>query len=151
MRQSSFFIELAQNSTFEEIAHLLIHGNLPTEAELEEYKKKLKKMRSLPPQLKAILEQVPANSHPMNVMQVACAAMGTIFPEKENLNIPDTRDIIDRLVASFGSMLIYWWQYTRSVWTQLSISSPPWPTCKASVIRSVRQMPESLTQALRLR
>ncbi len=107
-------IELAQNSTFEEIAHLLIHGALPTSAELAEYKKKLKGMRSIPPQLKAVLEQIPANSHPMNVMQVACSAMGTIFPEKDNFNIQDARDIINRLVASFGSMLIYWWTYSRT-------------------------------------
>ena len=107
-------IELAQKSTFEEIAHLLVHGSLPTQSELNGYKAKLKNFRSLPPQVKTVLEQIPASAHPMNVLQVGCSTMGTIYPEKESLNIQDARNIIDMLVASFGSMLIYWWTYSRS-------------------------------------
>ncbi len=107
-------IELAQNSTFEEVAHLLIHGALPTQAELDEYKRKLRAMRSIPPQLKAVLEQIPANAHPMNMLQVACSTMGTIYPEKDGLNIQGAKDIVDNLIASFGSMLLYWWFYSRS-------------------------------------
>jgi len=107
-------IELAQNSTFEEVAHLLIHGALPTQAELDEYKRRLQGMRSIPPQLKAVLEQIPANAHPMNVLQVACSTMGTIYPEKDGLDMQGAKVIIDGLVASFGSMLLYWWFFSRS-------------------------------------
>ena len=107
-------IELAQRSTFEEVAYLLIHGSLPTQSDLNEYKNKLKGMRSLPPQVKAVLEQIPAAAHPMNVLQVGCSTMGTIYPEKENLNMQDAKNIINMLIASFGSMLLYWWTYSRS-------------------------------------
>ena len=106
-------IELARKSTFEEVAYLLIHGSLPTQSDLNEYKNKLRGMRSLPPQVKAVLEQIPASAHPMNVLQVGCTTMGTIYPEKENLNMQDARNIINMLIASFGSMLLYWWQYSH--------------------------------------
>jgi 2-methylcitrate synthase len=107
-------IELAQNSTFEEVAYLLIHGELPTQSALNEYKKMLKGFRGLPPQVMAVLEQIPVSAHPMNVLQVACSTLGTIYPEKDDLNIQNSRAIIDRLIASFGSMLVYWWTYSRT-------------------------------------
>lgn len=105
--------ELARESTFEEVAFLLLYDQLPNLSELKDYKRKLKSMRSLPVQLKIILEAIPAAAHPMDVLRTGCSALGTIFPEKEDRNIPGTRDILDRLVACFGSMLLYWWYYSH--------------------------------------
>lgn len=107
-------VELARHSTFEEVAHLLIHDELPTESQLKEYKRKLKSLRGLPVQLKTVLESIPAAAHPMDVLRTGCSALGTILPEKEDRNIPGTRDILDRLIASFGSMLLYWWFYSQN-------------------------------------
>ncbi len=98
-------VELARQSTFEEVAYLLIHGDLPTESQLKDYKKKLKKLRGVPAQVKAVLEQIPAATHPMDVMRTACSYLGTVLPEKDDQNVQGARDIIDRLIASFGSML----------------------------------------------
>ncbi len=107
-------VELAESSTFEEVAYLLIHGELPTQSELKEYKNKLIGFRSLPMEVRTVLEHVPAAAHPMDVLRTGCSALGTVLPEKENLNIQGARDIIDRLLASFGSMLLYWWHYSQS-------------------------------------
>ena len=107
-------VELARQSTFEEVAYLLIHGDLPTESQLKDYKKKLKKLRGVPAQVKAVLEQIPAATHPMDVMRTACSYLGTVLPEKDDQNVQGARDIMDRLVASFGSMLIYWWHFTEN-------------------------------------
>jgi 2-methylcitrate synthase len=107
-------VELARQSTFEEVAYLLIHGDLPTESQLKDYKKKLKKLRGVPAQVKAVLEQIPAATHPMDVMRTACSYLGTVLPEKDDQNVQGARDIIDRLIASFGSMLIYWWHFTQN-------------------------------------
>jgi 2-methylcitrate synthase len=106
-------VELAKQSTFEEVAHLLLYDTLPTESQLRDYKRKLMGLRSLPVQLKTVLECLPAAAHPMDVLRTGCSALGTILPEKEDRNIPGTRDILDRLVASFGSMLLYWWYYSH--------------------------------------
>jgi 2-methylcitrate synthase len=107
-------VELARRSTFEEIAYLLIHGDLPTESQLKDYKKKLKKLRGIPVQVKAVLEQIPAATHPMDVMRTACSYLGTVLPEKDDQNIQGARDIVDRLIASFGSMLLYWWHFSQN-------------------------------------
>jgi 2-methylcitrate synthase len=107
-------VELARKSTFEEIAYLLIHGDLPTESQLKDYKKKLKKLRGIPAQVKAVLEQIPAATHPMDVMRTACSYLGTVLPEKDDQNIQGARDIIDRLITSFGSMLLYWWHFSQN-------------------------------------
>jgi 2-methylcitrate synthase len=107
-------VELARKSTFEEIAYLLIHGDLPTESQLKDYKKKLKKLRGIPAQVKAVLEQIPAATHPMDVMRTACSYLGTVLPEKDDQNIQGARDIVDRLIASFGSMLLYWWHFSQN-------------------------------------
>jgi 2-methylcitrate synthase len=107
-------VELARRSTFEEIAYLLIHGDLPTESQLKDYKKKLKKLRGIPAQVKAVLEQIPAATHPMDVIRTACSYLGTVLPEKDDQNIQGARDIIDRLIASFGSMLLYWWHFSQN-------------------------------------
>ncbi|MGC1453735.1 MAG: 2-methylcitrate synthase [Nitrospirota bacterium] len=107
-------VELAKKSTFEEIAYLLIHGDLPTESQLKDYRKKLKQLRGIPARVKDVLEQIPAATHPMDVMRTACSYLGTVLPEKDDQNLQGARDIIDRLVASFGSMLLYWWHFTEN-------------------------------------
>jgi len=107
-------VELAMQSTFEEVAYLLVHGDLPTVSELKDYKRKMKSLRGLPAELRAVLEHIPAAAHPMDVLRTGCSVIGTILPEKEDRNIQGARDIIDRLVASFGSMLLYWWHYSQN-------------------------------------
>ncbi|RYD15317.1 MAG: 2-methylcitrate synthase [Lysobacteraceae bacterium] len=101
-------LDLATTSEFEEIAHLLVHGKLPTHAELAGYKAKLKSLRGLPASVKAVLEQLPASAHPMDVMRTGVSALGCTLPEKDDHNHPGARDIADRLMASLGSMLLYW-------------------------------------------
>ncbi|PIE41912.1 MAG: 2-methylcitrate synthase [Gammaproteobacteria bacterium] len=107
-------LDLAENCEFEEVAHLLIHGKLPTEAELRAYKSKLKALRGLPADVKKALEAIPAAAHPMDVMRCGVSALGCVLPEKDDHNIPGTRDIADRLLASLGSMLIYWYHWSTS-------------------------------------
>ncbi|MFB3100815.1 MAG: 2-methylcitrate synthase [Gammaproteobacteria bacterium] len=107
-------LDLAETCEFEEIAHLLVHGTLPTQSELENYKQKLKGLRSLPDSVKTVLEQLPANSHPMDVMRTGCSALGCVEPEEDDHNSAGARDIADRLMASFGSMLLYWYHFANS-------------------------------------
>jgi 2-methylcitrate synthase len=107
-------VELAKNSTFEEVAYLLVHGELPTQSELKDHVKKLKSLRELPAHLKTALEMIPAAAHPMDVLRTGCSMLGTVLPEKEDRNIQGARDVIDRLVASFSSMLLYWWHYSQN-------------------------------------
>ena len=107
-------LDFADTSEFEEIAHLLIHGKLPNKAELAAYKEKLRSMRGLPAQLQTILESLPAASHPMDVMRTAASALGCILPEKDDHNIPDARDIADRLMANLGSALLYWYHFSHN-------------------------------------
>ena len=97
--------DLAEHATFEEVAHLLIYGELPTQNELKNYKSRLIAMRRLPNGLKAVLEQLPGDAHPMDVMRTGCSALGTIEQESET---DGQLHIADRLIASFGSMLLYW-------------------------------------------
>jgi 2-methylcitrate synthase len=106
-------VELARESTFEEVSHLLVHEELPTESQLKEYRKKLRSLRGLPAQVKTVLENIPAAAHPMDVLRTGCSVLGTVLPEKDDHSIPGTRDIVDQLVASFGSMLLYWWYYNQ--------------------------------------
>ena len=107
-------LDIAERCQFEEIAHLLIHGKLPSAAELAGYKEKLKSLRGLPATVKAVLECVPAAAHPMDVLRTGCSALGTTLPEKDDHNGPGARDIADRLIASFGSMLLYWHHYSQN-------------------------------------
>ncbi len=104
-------LDVAAESQFEEIAHLLVHGKLPDRVELAAYKTKLKALRGLPAQLKAALEWLPPSSHPMDVMRTGASVLGALVPEKDDHNHPGARDIADRLMASFGSMLLYWYHY----------------------------------------
>src|SRR5208283_3187445 len=107
-------VELARQSTFEEVAHLLVHGELPTQSVLKDYMKKLKSLRGLPAQVKTVLEHIPAAAHPMDVLRTGCSYLGTVLPEKDIQTRHGAADIIDRLLASFGSMLLYWWHYTQN-------------------------------------
>lgn len=106
--------ELAKHATFEEVAYLLVHGELPTESELKDYVKTFKRLRSLPVKVKEMLEQIPSAAHPMDVLRTGCSFIGTVLPEPDNRTLQGARDIIDRLIASFGSMLLYWWHYSQS-------------------------------------
>ena len=106
--------DLATQSSFEEVAHLLVHGTLPTVSQLKAYRTKLKRLRGLPAIVTDALELVPANAHPMDVLRTGCSVLGTVLPERETHPEAEARDIADRLMASFGSMLLYWWHFTRS-------------------------------------
>ena len=107
-------LDIADACEFEEIAHLLVHGKLPNVAELDAYKKKLKSLRGLPANVKTVLECLPASSHPMDVMRTGVSALGCVLPEKDDHNLAGARDIADRLMASFGSMLLYWYHYSHN-------------------------------------
>ncbi len=107
-------LDVADTCEFEEIAHLLVHGKPPTTAELTAYKQKLKSLRGLPANVKAVLEWLPASSHPMDVMRSGVSALGCVLPEKDDHHIPGARDIADRLMASLGSMLLYWYHYSHN-------------------------------------
>ena len=104
-------LDFAETAEFEEVAYLIVYGKLPTKAELKRYKAKLKSMRGLPTPVKEALEALPSSSHPMDVMRTGCSVLGTCLPEKEDHPVAEARDIIDRLVASFGSMLLYWYHF----------------------------------------
>jgi len=107
-------LDIAETCEFEEVAHLLIHGKLPNKAELAAYKEKLRRLRGLPAQLQVALEALPAASHPMDVMRTATSVLGCVLPEKDDHNLPDARDIADRLMASLGSALLYWYHYSHN-------------------------------------
>ncbi|MCC8406027.1 2-methylcitrate synthase, partial [Paraburkholderia sp. MMS20-SJTN17] len=107
-------LDIASACEFEEIAHLLVHGKLPTQAELTAYKTKLKSMRGLPANVKAALEWIPAAAHPMDVMRTGVSVLGTVLPEKDDHNLPGAREIADKLMASLGSMLLYWYHYSHN-------------------------------------
>lgn len=107
-------LDVADACEFEEIAHLLVHGKLPTISELKVYKAKLKALRGLPANVKAALEWLPAASHPMDVMRTGVSALGCVLPEKDDHNVPGARDIADRLMACLGSILLYWYHYSHN-------------------------------------
>jgi len=107
-------LDLARACEFEEIAHLLIHGTLPNRAELDAYKRKLKSLRGLPAAVKTALRTLPASSHPMDVMRTGVSVLGCVLPEKDDHNHPGARDIADRLLASLGSMLLYWHHWSQN-------------------------------------
>lgn len=107
-------LDVADSCEFEEIAYLLVHGTLPTSAELSAYKTKLKALRGLPQAVKLALEALPAASHPMDVMRTGVSVLGCVLPEKDDHNLPGARDIADRLMASFGSMLLYWYHFSHN-------------------------------------
>ena len=107
-------LDLAKYSNFEEVAYLLIYGELPTQSQLSEYKNKLRQLRDLPEAVKSVLEQIPKNAHPMDVLRTGCSMLGTIEQEAEDHNIEQTKNIADRLISCFGSMLIYWYHFSHN-------------------------------------
>jgi 2-methylcitrate synthase len=107
-------LDLADACEFEEVAYLLVHGKLPNQAELAGYKRKLMALRGIPAPVKTVLESLPASAHPMDVMRTAVSALGCVLPEKDDHNTPGARDIADRLMASLGSMLLYWYHYSHN-------------------------------------
>ncbi len=107
-------LDVAGTCAFEEIAHLLVHGTLPTAAELAAYKAKLKSLRGLPAAVRSTLEALPAAAHPMDVMRSGVSALGCVLPEAHDHNHPGARDIADRLLASLGSMLLYWHHFAHN-------------------------------------
>src|SRR5579864_8711339 len=107
-------LEIADKCEFEEIAFLLIHGKLPNRAELATYKGKLHSLRGLPASVRTALEALPAAAHPMDVLRTGVSALGCVLPEKEDHAAAGARDLADRLIASLGSMLTYWYHFSHS-------------------------------------
>jgi 2-methylcitrate synthase len=107
-------LDFADEAEFEEIAYLLVHEKLPSAAELRAYKARLRGLRGLPAPVKAALEAVPASAHPMDVMRTGVSVLGTVEPEEDGHGSAGARNIADRLMASLGSMLLYWHHYSRN-------------------------------------
>ena len=107
-------IDLAKSATFEEVAYMLIHGELPNKVQLTAYHAKLKTLRGLPAALKTVLEQIPKNAHPMDVMRTGCAMLGTLEPESANRDIDAAKLLGDRLISCFGSILLYWYHFSHN-------------------------------------
>jgi 2-methylcitrate synthase len=107
-------LDIADVCEFEEIAYLLVHGKLPTVAELAGYKTKLKSLRGVPAAVKVALEQLPPSAHPMDVMRTAVSVLGCVSPEKDDHNHPGAKDIADKLMASLGSMMLYWYHFSHN-------------------------------------
>jgi 2-methylcitrate synthase len=106
-------LDMAAVCEFEEIAHLLVHGELPTPARLAAYHRKLASLRAIPPTVRTVLEQIPASAHPMDVMRTGVSMLGSVLPEDAAHDAAGARDIADRLLASLGSMLLYWHHYSN--------------------------------------
>ncbi len=107
-------LDIATRCEFEEIAHLLVHETLPTIAQLAAYKARLKSLRAPPAAVLDVLEQLPASSHPMDVLRTGVSALGCLLPEAAGHSTAGARDITDRLLASLGSMLCYWHHFSNS-------------------------------------
>ena len=114
--------DLAAHATFEEVAWLLLRGDLPTQRTLDEYRQRLKGLRELPPPLKNVLEQLPRTAHPMDVLRTGCSALGCLEPEGDPLDATKQFDIADRLLAAFPSMLLYWYRF-HNTGTRMETSS----------------------------
>ena len=106
--------DLASNCEFEEVAYLLIYGELPTQSQLNAYKTKLKSLRGLPDQVKAVLEQIPASAHPMDVLRTGVSALGCVNPEALKHTLEGAQEIADKLIACLNSMLLYWYHFANS-------------------------------------
>ena len=107
-------LEFAEHAEFEEIAYLIVHEKLPNQSELDAYKAKLRSLRDIPDTVKTVLEQLPKSAHPMDVMRTGCSALGCYETEDNAHPIDAARDIVDRLMASFGSMLVYWYHFSHN-------------------------------------
>ena len=106
--------DLAAHCEFEEVAYLLIHGALPTQNQLSAYKTKLKGLRGIPDAVKAILEQIPATAHPMDVMRTGVSALGCVTPEAGAHSEEGAKEIADKLIACLNSVLLYWYHFAHS-------------------------------------
>ncbi len=106
--------DLAQNCEFEEVAYLILYGELPNITQLNSYKEKLKTLRDLPVEVKEILERIPKTAHPMDVVRTATSALGSFYSESEPYTPQKARDVADRLIASTPSALLYWYHFTNS-------------------------------------
>ncbi len=102
--------ELAKDCLFEEVAYLLLYGELPTAAQLDAYLQRLQGLRDLPQALKEVLERIPADAHPMDVMRTGCSMLGNLEPEH---SFDEQRDITDRLVAAFPAIMCYWYRFSH--------------------------------------
>ena len=107
-------LDIAETCAFEEIAYLLVHEQLPSATELAAYKAKLRSMRGIPASVRTVLEQLPAATHPMDVLRTATSALGCVLPEAHDHSVAGARDVADRLMGSLGSMLLYWWHWSRN-------------------------------------
>jgi len=107
-------LEFAEQAEFEEIAHLIVHGTLPNQAQLDAYKNKLRSMRDLPNSVKISLENLPKTTHPMDVMRTGCSVLGCLETEDDSHSEDEARNIVDRLMACFGSMLVYWYHFSHN-------------------------------------
>jgi len=107
-------LDIAEHCEFEEIAHLLIHGELPDAKQLADYKRRLRTLRALPEPVRKALELIPASAHPMDVMRTGCSMLGVAEPEPEPHTATAARAIADRMVACFGSILVYWFHFARN-------------------------------------
>lgn len=102
--------ELAESSTFEEVAYLIFNGELPNESQLDAYRGKLKGLRGLPVELKEVLERIPATSHPMDVLRTGCSMLGNLEPEGD---FSREREVADRLVGALPSIINYWYRFSH--------------------------------------
>lgn len=102
--------DLADNCTFEEVAHLILKGELPNQQELDAYKAKLKGLRALPQALKDVLERIPADAHPMDVMRTGCSMLGNLETEE---SFDQQQDVTDRMLALFPGMINYWYNFSH--------------------------------------
>lgn len=105
--------DLAEACSFEEVAHLLIHGTLPNSAELHAYKERLRSLRGLPDAVLRVLETLPAATHPMDVMRTGVSTLGCVLPERSDTPSAGARAIADKLIACLGSMLLYWYHFSN--------------------------------------
>ncbi|MES2659146.1 MAG: 2-methylcitrate synthase [Verrucomicrobiota bacterium] len=136
--------EIARLSTFEEIAFLLIHGHLPDVTELETYHQTLRSLRGLPQALRSVLEQIPANTHPMAVLRTGCSMLGTLEPERiAGPQMSETQRIANRLLAAFPSMLLYWHHFTATG-RRIEVESDA-PNIAGHFLRLLHQCPPSET------
>eukprot|EP00929_Paragymnodinium_shiwhaense_P024878 TRINITY_DN15189_c0_g1_i1.p1 TRINITY_DN15189_c0_g1~~TRINITY_DN15189_c0_g1_i1.p1 ORF type:complete len:385 (+),score=87.68 TRINITY_DN15189_c0_g1_i1:62-1216(+) len=129
--------DLAEKCEFEEVAHLLIRGNLPSAAQLQEYKNKLAANRALPDGIKRVLEELPKDSHPMDICRTACSTLGCLEPEKGEAGQGDTRGTCERLMPMFISVMCYWWNFTRSG-KRIAVNTDPADGMAAAFLKMLR-------------
>jgi len=136
--------DLAAGATFEEVAYLLIHERLPNRAELEAYRRRLQAARGLPAPLRAVLEQIPATAHPMDVLRTGCSMLGSLEPEASDHPAAGARALGDRLIASFPSQLLYWHHFATSG-RRIAVETDE-PTVAGHFLRLLHQRPPAAAQ-----